>query len=201
MMNKIMRNYVCLLLLSFCINICVAQKGDTSYSKLLDSSLTSMGKISLKLKGDFKLSKQQDVAGIRKLEFKSATDYLVAKTWYNIVDSMAGKIIDDKKFLIENLFKPQPSPYPDLVSNQVDCPARLKPLPFDSLYSNLRIFAFRLYANERYIYGECTDDVIAYASAYIIAYNKKEKMLTEIKYFTPKLSPVNIPEKVMRSIK
>ncbi len=200
-MNKTVRLIFYALILSGYLNICNAQIKDTTYSKLIDSSLTAMGKISLKIKGNFKLTKQQDAAGTRKVEFKSTTDYIVAKTWYNIEDSMAGKIIDDKKFLIENLYKTQPSPYPDVVSNEVDCPERLKPVRFDTLYPNLRIFAFRLYANDRYIYGECTDDVIVYKSAYILAYNIHEKMLTEIRYFTPKLKPVNVPEKVMRSVK
>lgn len=199
-MNNILKLVLCLLILLYSIDFCIAQKTDSSFSILIDSSLNAVGKISLKLKGDFKLTKQQDANGTRKLEFKSSTDFVSVRTRYNIEDSMAVKIISDKKFLIENLFKTQPSPYPDVVSNQVDCPDRLKPLPFDSIYSNIRIFAFRLYANDRFVYGECTDDVIIYTSAYIIAYNQKEKTLTEIKYFTPKLNPVNIPEEVMRSV-
>jgi hypothetical protein len=190
-----------LLLMSFNIHFCVAQKSDGSFCRLVDSSLNSAGKISLKLKGDLKLTKQQLAGGTGKLEFRSATDLLSVRTWNNIEDSTAVKMINDKKFLIENLFITQPSPYPDAVSNKVDCPDRLKPLPFDSIYPNFRIAAFRLYANDRFIYGECTDDVIVYTSAYILAYNKKEKILTEIKYFTPKSRPVNIPEEVMRGIK
>jgi len=201
MKNDMIKFLSCLLLLSCSLNICNAQLSDTSYCNLLDSSLTALAKVSLRLKGEFKLTRQQDAVGTRKLEFKNSTDFLVAKTWYSIEDTMASKIIDDKRFLIENLFKTQPSPYPDIVSNQVDCPARLKPMRFDTLYPNLRVFAFRLFANERYIYGECTDDVIVYTSAYILAYNIREKTLTEIKYFTPKLNPVNIPEKVERCLK
>lgn len=183
------------------IGLCIAQKNDSYLNRLVDSSLNAIGKISINIIGDFKLTKQQATNTTMKLEFKSPTDFMSVKASYNIEDSTSVKIISDKKFLIENLFKTQPSPYPDAVSNQIDCPDRLKPLPFDSIYQNIIVSAFRLYANDRFIYGECTDDVIIYISAYIIAYNKKEKILTEIKYFTPKLKPVNIPEQLMRSIK
>lgn len=184
-----------------CIDFCIAQKSDNPYSWLVDSSTNTIGKISLKLKGDFKLTKQKTENGTIKLEFKSIMDFLSVKSYYNIPDSLAAKRISDKKFLIENLFKTQPSPYPDIVSNEVGCPDRLKPLPFDTIYTNIKISAFRLYANDRFIFGECTDDVIVYTSAFIMAYNIKEKILTEIKYFTPKSSPVNIPEDVMRSVR
>jgi len=200
-MNKNLRISLYLLLAAFSINFAIAQKADTTFSRMLDSAMLSSAKISCKLKGDFKLTKQQDAPGTRKLEFKSITDFLVAKTWYNIDDSIALKMMADKKFLIENLFKTQPSPYPDAVSNQVECPLRLKPVPFDTIYSNLKVSSFRLYANDRYIYGECTDDVIIYTSAYILAYNIKEKTLVEIKYFTPKLKPVNIPEVLIRKVR
>lgn len=200
-MNKMFRPAVFLLALSFSMNFCIAQKTDTIYNMFVDSSIMAYGKISLKLKGDFRLTKQQDAGGTRKLEFKSPTDLLVTRIWYNINDSTATKMMTDKKFLIENLFLTQPSPYPDIVSNQVECPERLKPAPFDTAFSDIRIFAFRLYANDRYIYGECIDDVIRYTSAYILIYNLEEKILTEIKYFTPKLNPVNTPEEVMRNIR
>jgi hypothetical protein len=200
MKNNIFKPVLFLILLCS-LDFCIAQNSDSSYCRLVDSSLNSAGKISLKLKGDFKLTKQQSANGTLKLEFKSPTDFLSVRTWHNIEDSTAIKMIGDKKFLITNLFITQPSPYPDVVSNKVDCPDRLKPLPFDSIYPNIRISAFRLYANDRFIYGECTDDVIVYTSAYILVYNKKEKILTEIKYFTPKSKPVNIPEKVMRRVK
>jgi len=183
------------------IDLGYPQKNLNAYCQTVDSLLNANGKISLKLIGDFKLTKRISESNYIKMEFAANNDFLFVKTWYNINDSMANVMADNKKFMIENLFKTQPSPYPDIVSNQVGCPDRLKPLTFDTIVPNVRIFAFRLYANERFIYGECTDDVIVYTSAFIIAYNIKEKILTEIKYFTPKIKPVNTPEAVMRNIK
>jgi len=179
----------------------MAQKNDGIYSGIVDSAMLSAGGFSLKLKGDFSLIKQTDEAGKSNMVFINKTDRLVIRTWQNINDSLATKMILDKKFLIENLFIPQPSPYPDAVSNQVVCPDRLKPLPFDSIYPNIRIAAFRLFANNRYIYGECVDEVIVYTSAYMMVYNFGKNILSEIKYFTPKSNPQNIPEEVMRNIR
>lgn len=198
---EIFKTGIIIWLLLSIINTGWAQQSDDTYCGIVDSAMHAAGGFSLKLKGDFSLIKQSEEAGKSNMVFSNKTDRLAIRTWQNINDSLASKMILDKKFLIENLFIPQPSPYPDAVSNQVVCPDRLKPLPFDSIYPNLKVAAFRLFANNRYIYGECVDDVIVFTSAYIMVYNSEKNILSEIKYFTPKSTPVNVPEEVMRNIR
>jgi hypothetical protein len=194
-MNNFSKYSFCLLLLFiFCNIICVAQKTDTASCRLLDSSLQATAKISLKISGDFKMIKKTEMPGnIKKMEFKSSSDQLMIKTYFNIEDSNARKIMEDKRFLIDNLFKTQPSPYPDVVSNSINCPDRFKPVPTDSINENMWMFAYKIFANDRFVFGECTDDEAFYTSAYIFIYSRKNKTLNEIKYFTPKSTPVYDP--------
>ena len=200
MKNKLFKNSICIII-SLCIyNISNAQKNDTLYCNFVDSILKINAKISIKIIGNFELIKQQSSSNINKIEFKSDLDYLTVKTYNNIEDSSARKIMEDKKFLIDNLFKTQPSPYPDVVSNSVNCPNQFKPIPYENHNINMWFFAYKIYANDRFIFGECADDEVFYTSLYIFIYNRKSKILNEIKYFTPKSSPVNKPEKLIGKI-
>jgi len=190
---------VCVLWLSV-QQLSFAQKADTSYSQLVDSILKFNAKIVMPVKGDFILSKQQVISNNSKLEFKSSTDFLNVKTYLHISDSAAKAIVADKRFLVENLFKTQPSPYPDVVSNSVNCPDQFRPIPHDTANSAMWLFAYTIFANDRFIFGECSDEAIFYTSAYIFIYNRNEKTLSEIKYFTPKNKPVNKPEFLIKSV-
>jgi hypothetical protein len=201
-MNNFCKYSLCLLLLSFFMNkVSMAQKKDTAYCRLLDSSLQSTAKISLKISGDFLLVKKNEMQGkFTKMEFKNSTDHLLVKTYLQIEDSSAKKIMEDKRFLIDNLFKTQPSPYPDVVSNSINCPDRFKPVPADSLNERMWLFAYKIYANDRFIFGECTDDAAFYISAYIFIYSRKNKILNEIKFFTPRSAPSCDPLTLAKSI-
>jgi hypothetical protein len=187
-------------LLFLCIqHFCIAQT-DTSFSKKVDSVLNSTAKISLPVKGDFMLYKQSSNANSLKFEFKSLTDFLIVRTYSQLSDSAAKSIVADKRFLIDNLFKTQPSPYPDVVSNSVNCPDQFRPVARDTSNKTMWLFAYTIFANNRFIFGECSDDAIFYTTAYIFIYNRKEKVLNEIKYFTPKNKPVNMPETLIKSV-
>ena len=193
-------NYILLLFLLCIQHFCFAQQVDTSFSKIIDSLVKVNAKIYLPVIGDFQLSKQTTNSNNSKLEFKSSTDFLVVKTYTQITDSAAKAMVADKRFLIENLFKTQPSPYPDVVSNSVNCPDQFRPVPHDTANATMWKFAYTIYANDRFIFGECSDDAIFYSTAYIFIYNHKEKILNEIKYFTPKSKLLNKPEILIKSV-
>lgn len=164
----------------------------------IDSVLSEKCKIMLHLKDKFTLKKEVPLkANLLQLEFKNETDLIIAKTRFNIDDSAAITILRDKQFLIDNLFKVQPSPYPDQVSNAINCPDSLRPVTYMLSANGNWIFAYRLFANNRNVYGECSGDANVYISAYIFSYSKQDQILNEIKYFTPIAKPsVNIDEMV-----
>lgn len=199
MKNKIFCT-VLLIIIQCLIYSVFAQNISSQYSVPVDSAFMSTAKITVKIKGDFSLSKEQNSGNTIKMVFKSKTDLLNVKTFNSVDDSSARKIVRDKRFLVENLYKTQPSPYPDVVSNTVNCPDRFRPLTIEAADSGKWIFAYKIFANERFVFGECSDDAIFYTCAYIFIYCRKNKILNEIKYFTPGLSPVNKAEDVIGGV-
>lgn len=167
----------------------------------IDSLLKTKAGISIKLNGKFSFIKQAEKnITTYKTEFISGNDHLIIKLWYDLSDSAARSIISDKIFLIENLFISQPSPYPDVVSNNINCPDRFRPQHFDTCMQANIINAISLFANERFVYGECNDESSYYCAVDIFAYNAVRKILAEVKYFTPRMLPMNKQKEVIKSV-
>ncbi len=169
---------------------------DAIASNYLDSIVKVRCNIMLHLENKYFLKKETPIKeNTFQLEFRNSTDVIFIKTRYNIDDSAAVNILKDKQFLIDNLFKVQPSPYPDQVSNAINCPDSMKPVTYFLRDTNNWIFAYRLFANNRYVYGECADNINEYISVYLFTYSHDFQILNEIRFFTPKSNPtVNIDQ-------
>lgn len=89
------------------------------------------------------------------------------------------KYIDDKIYLLTALFEPTTSPYPEVITNEIDCPSEYKPIK--STFEGGVMF--KLYAGERYGYGICVKDLVKYNSVYGL-FDCKEKGVFEIKIFS-----------------
>jgi len=103
------------------------------------------------------------------------------------------KYIDDKKFLLESLFLPTTSPYPEVITNIIECPDEFKPK--EKAVDNGAVYA--LFAGERFNYGVCAHDLIKYNSVYGI-FDCKDKGIFEIRVFSNDEQKI---EKIMRSFK
>lgn len=88
------------------------------------------------------------------------------------------KYINDKVFLLTALFEPTQSPYPEVITNVIDCPQEFKPVKQDFGSGVI----YKLYAGERYGYGICTKDLIKY-NAYYGLFDCGKKGVFEIKLF------------------
>lgn len=91
------------------------------------------------------------------------------------------KYIEDKKFLLESLFLPTTSPYPEVITNVIECPSEFRPKVRNA--DNGIVYA--LFAGERYNYGICAKDLVKYDSEYGI-FDCKEKGIFEIRLFGEK---------------
>jgi len=89
------------------------------------------------------------------------------------------KYIEDRKFLLESLFLPTTSPYPEVITNIIECPDEFKPK-----VQNINNGAvYTLFAGERFNYGVCAHDLVKYNSVYGI-FDCKEKGIFEIRIFS-----------------
>lgn len=102
------------------------------------------------------------------------------------------KYIGDKRAVLESLFEQTTSPYPGVITNVIECPEKFKPktLTID------RGTIYTLFAGERFTYGVCADDLVAYRSLYGI-FDCARKGVFEVRLFTPLAEPV--PGDIMRS--
>jgi hypothetical protein len=89
------------------------------------------------------------------------------------------KYINDKKFLFESLFLPTTSPYPEVITNIIECPSEFKPKVRN--INNGAVYS--LFAGERFNYGICVKDLVMYQSEYGI-FDCKGKGIFEIRVFS-----------------
>ena len=101
------------------------------------------------------------------------------------------KYIEDKKYLLDSLFLPTASPYPGVITNVIECPEEFKPKI--TAVENGTIYT--LYAGERFNYGVCAQDLVAYHSAYGI-FDCKDKGIFEVRIFSKDESE---PQEIVRS--
>jgi hypothetical protein len=88
------------------------------------------------------------------------------------------KYVNDKKFLLESLFSPTTSPYPGFITNVVVCPEEFKPTMKDAENGTI----YTLFAGDRFTYGICAQDLVAYDSVYGV-FDCKEKGIFEVQLF------------------
>ena len=88
------------------------------------------------------------------------------------------KYIEDKKFLLKSLFSPTDSPYPEVITNVIECPEEFKPKVKELEQGTI----YTLFAGDRFTYGICSKDLVAYYSSYGI-FDCKEKGIFEVQLF------------------
>jgi len=101
------------------------------------------------------------------------------------------KLISDRIEIFNSLFEPTTSPYPEIITNIIECSPEFKPKVSET--KNGKIFT--LFAGERFNYGLCSQDLIRYKSLYGI-FDCKNKGVFEIRTFGNNLSQM---QKIMQS--
>ena len=93
------------------------------------------------------------------------------------------KLIDDRVYLLESLFVPTTSPYPEVLSNNITCPEEFRPR--EEKVENGSVFT--LFAGERFNFGICSQDLVKYKAVYGI-FDCGDKGVFEVKLFGQNLS-------------
>ena len=161
-------------------------------SSNLESRLKGWG-ISLDTSNFKLLSFARDKTSFSKVEkleaISGTTKVFIDKT--EIEDHK--KYIEDKKFLLESLFLPTTSPYPEVITNIIECPDEFKPRVRETNNG----VVYTLFAGERFNYGVCSHDLVKYHSGYGI-FDCKDKGIFEIRVFSDGNNEI---ERIMNSFK
>lgn len=138
--------------------------------------------LKLNLEGNFSLTKQYDTGNIKNYVFKSANECVIISAIPSVDESAAMTYRNDKLSLVNSLFTDQGTPYPGKVTNHQGCPDEYKPV---IVKDTKELYILHLKANERFVYGGCTDASAYYSSSLVFYYCSNTKKLFELKYFTP----------------
>jgi hypothetical protein len=98
----------------------------------------------------------------------------------------ARQYIDEKRFIVESLYMSTPSPYPDVVTRTIECPDEFKPISNTTEQNDQESSTYILYANDRFTYGACSDEIAKYRAIFHLVYCKDKKEIYQIEYFIPK---------------
>ena len=156
---------------------------------------------SMDLNGYFDLKEDQSSEKKRRMVWNDGKSYLSINSRQLDSTGHANKILKDKRFLIESLFKEQPHPYPGIVSNRKECPKEFQPIILEKAYGDSWMFSYQMFANDRFVYGGCTKEANFFNSVYVFLYCSSKNVLYEFKYFTPMENPSADLVKLIESVR
>ena len=127
----------------------------------------------------------------------SASDGVLAEgTWSVGADRLRVRVASDlsalegealateEKALILNLFEDHQVPYPGALSNTLQCPDSLHPVDIEP--RGAALFLLGLYANDRYAFGGCAEDLVQFRATVASYYDLAHRALVRLEYFEPK---------------
>ena len=160
------------------------------YAGCEDRLVPPMGlELSSPLSIKFKQIKKEVSKNILTVEYRSNIDKLIFRVYKNMKAETARKKAKDRRLIIMDMFKGKPSPYPGVISDQIACDDKYQPKEHIRKHGENWSEALQLFANERGIYGGCTEKTTFFSSALVHLYCTKIQTLFVVKLFTPNKSP------------
>ena len=130
------------------------------------------------------------------VRISAANGVLAEGTWSVGADRLRVRVASDlsalegealateEKALILNLFEDHQVPYPGALSNTLQCPDALHPVDIEPRGS--AVFLLGLYANDRYAFGGCAEDLVQFRATVAAYYDLAHRALVRLEYFEPK---------------
>ena len=103
-----------------------------------------------------------------------------------IDEKTAEDYIRNKKYITDSLFLSIAAPYPDFITNTLECPERFKPEVKQTKIDDFETTYYEIFATDRLIYGACAEDLIKYKAILTWIYCEKGKSLFQVELFMPK---------------
>ncbi|MFH1415996.1 MAG: sulfatase [Elusimicrobiota bacterium] len=104
----------------------------------------------------------------------------------NIDPESAEKYIEERRHVINSLYRHVPSPYPGMISNTIEIPQQLKPKVLNIDFENKEKEVTILSSTARFTYGASAEDLIKYRGGLLFLYDENKNSLYRIDLFIPK---------------
>lgn len=132
--------------------------------------------------------------------YAAGDDRLRVRVSANLDPGEGEQLAREERTLIFGLFEDHQAPYPGALSNTLRCPEELRPADIEP--PGPALFLVSLYANDRYAFGGCADDLLRFRATVGAFYHPLLRQLMRVEYFEPKQStgPLAGPD-VLRSFR
>lgn len=105
----------------------------------------------------------------------------------------------EERALLDGLFEDHQAPYPGALSNTLRCADELRPADVEPRGDAL--YLVQLYANDRYAFGGCAEDLLRYRATAGAWFDEGRAELIRVEYFEPKEGSTNRGPDVLRSLR
>jgi arylsulfatase A-like enzyme len=112
-------------------------------------------------------------------------EHLKINVTKNVDSDLAHRMIDRELFQIKSVFTKSFSPYPEQLSNEIECPKELMPIYYQTEAEGEMHPYLLTYSNDRFGIGICSKDLVSFRHLIGWIYCSHEKELYRIKYFIP----------------
>lgn len=110
---------------------------------------------------------------------ESNDEILKIKILENFSKEKAEEYKKNQSALFEGIFNPQLPPYPEFLTNKTECAQEFLPIKKTANFGDY----YLVYANERFGYGICAQDLVKYKAGFGMFYCENSKKLFKIQYF------------------
>jgi hypothetical protein len=140
------------------------------------------------VKATLTASPVQEIKGYTLKEFhgQAGAADLSVRRLENIPPEAAAKVMQQKQFQVEALYREEKSPYAGFVSKMVHCPQQFQPLIRHDTNADTELLRIEAAANSRKILGVCSESEFQSKAVLLYLYCKKPKLLLQLESFLPK---------------
>jgi len=114
--------------------------------------------------------------------FTLGADRLRVRITPDLEPGGARELVEEERYLLDDLFEDRQAPYPGQLTNTLRCPARFRPKALDPPEQALDLVT--LFANDRLGYGGCSLDLLRYHASMGFFYGESSGRLYRIEYFS-----------------
>ena len=127
-------------------------------------------------------TRESETSGITKVTARKGGRVFFVKRIANVSRDFADTYREEQNIKLESIFDPARSPYFAVLTKTIECPKDFLPT-YQELSKDKSYYV--LFANERFNYGACSQDLIAYRAINGIVYCKNTGDLYHLEYFIP----------------
>lgn len=151
--------------------------------------------ITMENQGDFQIQEvYRDENNIYRALLSNKDDLLRVEIRPRVSQEEADQYTDSQITRMKALFSKGASPYPGVISYEIECSEEFLPNFEVDEISGIRISHFAGYLNERLVAGACTEDQAVYKEIFTLFYCPKQRRLFQLEIIAPKEKFRSSPE-------